>query len=74
MDLGEIDQNLLVVTAGADHIAPPPGTAPIFDLVASEDVTHLDRPGGHIGLMAGSRARADIWPDLAGWLAERSSQ
>jgi len=25
-------------------------------------------------LMAGSRAREDIWPDLAGWLAERSSQ
>ena len=74
VDLGEIDQNLLVVTAGADHIAPPPGTAPIFDLVASEDVTHLDRPGGHIGLMAGSRARQEIWPDLAGWLAERSSQ
>jgi polyhydroxyalkanoate synthase len=74
VDLGEIDQNLLVVTAGADHIAPPPGTAPIFDLVSSEDVTHFDRPGGHIGLMAGSRARQEIWPDLAGWLAERSSQ
>jgi polyhydroxyalkanoate synthase subunit PhaC len=74
VDLGAIDQNLLVVTAGADHIAPPPGTAPIFDLVSSEDVTHFDRPGGHIGLMAGSRAREEIWPDLAGWLGERSSQ
>ena len=74
VDLGDIEQNLLVVTAGADHIAPPPGTAPIFGLVSSEDVTHFDRPGGHIGLMAGSRAREDIWPDLAGWLAERSSQ
>jgi polyhydroxyalkanoate synthase len=73
VDLGRIDQNLLVVTAGADHIAPPPGTAPIFGLVSSEDVTHFDRPGGHIGLMAGSRAREDIWPDLAGWLAERSN-
>ena len=51
-----------------------PGTAPIFDLVSSEDVTHFDRPGGHIGLMAGSRAREDIWPDIAGWLAERSDQ
>jgi polyhydroxyalkanoate synthase len=74
VDLRAIDQNLLVVTAGADHIAPPPGTAPIFDFVSSEDVTHFDRPGGHIGLMAGSRAREEIWPDLAGWLAERSSE
>ena len=74
VDLRAIDQNLLVVTAGADHIAPPPGTAPIFDFVSSEDVTHFDRPGGHIGLMAGSRAREEIWPDLAGWLAERCSE
>ena len=62
----DIEQNLLVVTAGADHIAPPPGTLPLLDLVSSEDVTHFDRPGGHIGLMAGSKAREEIWPDIVG--------
>ena len=72
VDLGHIDQNVLVVTAGADHIAPREGTMPIFELVASDDVTHFDRPGGHIGLIAGSAARKEIWPDLAVWLAERS--
>jgi polyhydroxyalkanoate synthase subunit PhaC len=74
VDLSRIDQNLLVVTAGADHIAPRPGTLPLLDLVASEDVTHLDRPGGHIGLMAGSKSRREIWPEIAEWLAERSDQ
>jgi poly[(R)-3-hydroxyalkanoate] polymerase subunit PhaC len=74
VDLGQIDQNLLVVTAGADHIAPRPGTLPLLDLVSSEDVTHLDRPGGHIGLMAGSKARKEIWPDIAEWLDERSDR
>jgi polyhydroxyalkanoate synthase len=72
VDLRRIEQNLLVVTAAADHIAPRAGTLPIFDLVASEDVTHIDRPGGHIGLIAGSAARREIWPDMAAWLAERS--
>jgi polyhydroxyalkanoate synthase subunit PhaC len=72
VDLARIEQNLLVVTAGADHIAPPQGTVPILDLVSSEDVTHLDRPGGHIGLMAGSKAKHEIWPELADWLGERS--
>jgi polyhydroxyalkanoate synthase len=72
VDLGWVDQSLLVVTAGADHIAPPAGTHPVLELVGSEDVTRLDRPGGHIGLMAGSKARKEIWPDIAGWLAERS--
>lgn len=74
VDLGRIEQNLLVVTAGADHIAPRPGTLPLLDAVASEDVTHLDRPSGHIGLMAGSRARDEIWPDIADWLRERSGR
>jgi polyhydroxyalkanoate synthase subunit PhaC len=72
VDLGCIDQSLLVVTAGADHIAPPAGTYPLFELVASDDVTRLDRPGGHIGLMAGSKARTEIWPDIAAWLEGRS--
>jgi polyhydroxyalkanoate synthase len=45
---------------------------PIFDLIASEDVEHFDRPGGHIGLVAGSAARKELWPSIAEWLAERS--
>jgi polyhydroxyalkanoate synthase len=72
VDLARIEQNLLVVTAGADHIAPPDGTVPLLDVVASEDVTLLDRPGGHIGLMAGSKAKHEIWPELADWMSERS--
>ena len=73
VDLRRIDQSVLVVTAGADHIAPRPGTMPFFDLIASEDVGHLDRPGGHIGLVAGSAGRKELWPSIAEWLAERSS-
>jgi polyhydroxyalkanoate synthase len=73
-DLRQIRQPLLIVTAEADHIAPPANTVPLLDLVQSTDVTHFARPGGHIGLMAGSKARAEIWPDLAGWLSERSDE
>lgn len=28
--------------------------------------------GGHIGLMAGSRAKHEIWPEVAHWLRDRS--
>jgi len=72
VDLRRIDQNVLVITAGADHIAPRPGTMPFFDLISSEDVEHFDRPGGHIGLVAGSAARKGLWPAIAEWLAKRS--
>jgi polyhydroxyalkanoate synthase subunit PhaC len=73
VDLAQIEQNLLVVTAGADHIAPREGTTPLLDIVSSADVTHFDRPGGHIGLMIGSAARNGLWPDITQWLAQRSS-
>jgi poly[(R)-3-hydroxyalkanoate] polymerase subunit PhaC len=73
VDLANVDQSLLVITAGADHIAPPEGTHPLLSMVSSDDVTPFDRPGGHIGLMAGSRARKEIWPDIARWLGERSN-
>jgi polyhydroxyalkanoate synthase len=74
VDLRHIDQNLLVVTAGADHIAPRDGTVAVLDLVSSADVTHFDRPGGHIGLMVGANARRGTWPDIAEWLAQRSAR
>jgi polyhydroxyalkanoate synthase len=72
VDLRRIDQNVLVITAGADHIAPRPGTMPFFDLISSEDVEHMARPGGHIGLVAGSAARNELWPEISEWLAKRS--
>lgn len=74
VDLGAIDCSTLVVTAGADHIAPREGTLPLLSLVSSTDLEHFDRPGGHIGLMAGSKARKEIWPDIAAWLAVRSDE
>ncbi|HUY60000.1 MAG TPA: alpha/beta fold hydrolase [Solirubrobacteraceae bacterium] len=74
VQLSDVDQNLLVVTAEDDHIAPPSTTVPLLDLVASADVTHLDRPGGHIGLMAGSKAKHEIWPEIAEWLRDRSDR
>jgi polyhydroxyalkanoate synthase len=72
VDLSRIDQSLLIVTAGADHIAPPEGTHPLLGLVSSQDITRVDRPGGHIGLMAGSGARKGIWPEISAWLHGRS--
>jgi polyhydroxyalkanoate synthase len=73
-DLARIEQNLLVITAGSDHIVPRANTVPLLELVSSADVTHFDRPGGHIGLIAGSKARREIWPDLATWISNRSGR
>ncbi|WP_332839796.1 alpha/beta fold hydrolase [Brevibacterium yomogidense] len=72
VDLAKIQQSILVVTASKDHIAPRDGTLPVFDVLTSPDTEHLDGVGGHIGLMAGSRARGTIWPRINDWLEPRS--
>jgi polyhydroxyalkanoate synthase len=72
VDLRRIEQSMLVVTADRDHIVPPENSMPLLELAATDDSTHLARPGGHIGLMAGSRAH-QVWPELGDWLAQRSS-
>jgi polyhydroxyalkanoate synthase subunit PhaC len=72
VDLSRIQQSILVVTASRDHIAPRDGTLPLLDVLTSPDVEHLDGVGGHIGLMAGSRAKGDIWPRIRDWLEPRS--
>jgi polyhydroxyalkanoate synthase len=74
VDLRRIEQSLVIVTADRDHIVPPANTVPLLDLVQSSDVTHFAKPGGHIGLMAGSKAHKEIWPDLTEWLAARSGK
>jgi polyhydroxyalkanoate synthase len=70
--LRDIDQRLLVVTATQDHIAPRPQTVALMDAVSSDDRTLLEIPGGHVGLMAGGKARHVTWPRISEWLAPRS--
>jgi polyhydroxyalkanoate synthase len=72
VDLHRIEQSLLIVTAEDDHIVPPANTIPLLNLAATDDSLHIARPGGHIGLMAGSKARQQIWPELTDWLRQRS--
>ncbi len=73
VDFGDIvEPSVLVVTADADHIAPRASTLPFVAMCGSKDLTHFDRKGGHIGLMAGSKARFQTWPDISAWLAARS--
>ena len=38
--------------------------SPMQNIVYADD----SDDGGHIGLMAGSKARKEIWPDIAQWL------
>ena len=72
VDLRNVRANLLTAVALADHITPTCQSENAMPLFGSQDKTLLKLPGGHIGMMAGSGALKRVWPQLDGWLAERS--
>lgn len=73
VDLGEITAPFLHVTAQHDHIVPPAASAPLIDMVGSDDKQAVELKGGHVSLVAGGNAIKRMWPTLAQWLGERST-
>lgn len=72
VDLGWITCPLLLVTANADHLVPPPATEGIRGGVRSGDIKSLALEAGHVGVVVGAKAQRTIWPEATRWLAERS--
>lgn len=72
VDLRQLRANLLTVIAEGDHITPPCQSEAILSKVGSTDTEVYRIPGGHIGIMAGSRAHKQTWPHIDSWLAARS--
>ena len=72
VSLRAITQSFLAIAAESDHIVPLAATNMQCELVGSEDKQFLTLPGGHVGLAAGRKARAALWPKVAAWLRERS--
>lgn len=70
--LENVKANVLTVVAADDHIVPPAETVGVMPKFGSHDKELLEIPGGHIGMMAGSAARKRTWPQIEGWLAQRS--
>jgi len=72
-DLSNISANLLNVVAEFDHLVARSQSESIMALVSSPDKTLKVIPTTHVGLMASSRARDKLWPEIAAWLGERSN-
>ena len=57
----------LVIASRKDRIAPPEGVLPLAERIPDANRMVID--AGHVGMMAGSRAREAMWEPLAAWLA-----
>lgn len=69
----DVHANVLAVVGRDDLIVSRACSEPLLDLVASTDKTLLTAPGGHMGILGGSRAPDTIWKPVADWLATRST-
>ena len=72
--LSDIRVPFLTVRAEKDHIVPPDSTAPLIDLVGSEDKHELRLNAGHMGLVVGRTAAKTTVPTILDFLRRRSDE
>ena len=71
-ELDKIESNLLAFAGKSDNLVHPDIARKSIDLVASSDREFRVAPGGHMGVIIGSRAQGTTWSQTAEWLATRS--
>ncbi|GAC1519975.1 MAG: class III poly(R)-hydroxyalkanoic acid synthase subunit PhaC [Polyangiales bacterium] len=72
VDLASIEQPLLAFAGLGDEVATLSSTRAILGSVGSRDKEFREVPGGHIGVVGGSKAPDAVWMPMAEWLAPRS--
>jgi len=70
--LSAITMPVLNVYATEDHLVPPAASLALERHVGSTDYSTLAFRGGHIGIYVSERARREVPPAIAAWLAQRS--
>lgn len=72
--LREVHSSLLVFAGKTDQVAPPASVRALMDKVGSRDKSFLLVPAGHMGILAGANAPAQVWQPMVEWLAARSQK
>ncbi|UPM44078.1 class III poly(R)-hydroxyalkanoic acid synthase subunit PhaC [Halocatena salina] len=74
VDLAEIDMPVLQIIGEYDHLVPASASTPFNDVIASDDVSVIESPTGHIGLSVSGSAHEAVWPDVSQWFHDRSER
>lgn len=70
VDLSKITCPLLAIAATKDDIVPPASARGLYDLSGSTDKQFIELEGGHISVIAGRKAKQQVWPAIMKWLEE----
>ncbi|MDO8267476.1 MAG: alpha/beta fold hydrolase [Moraxellaceae bacterium] len=71
--LADIQSALFTIGGKGDTMVTRPAIEALNELVGTQDKTFLHAPGGHMGILSGSKAPTSIWAPVADWLAARSN-
>jgi polyhydroxyalkanoate synthase len=72
VNIASIQASLLNIVAQYDHLVDRSQAESVMDLVSSQDKELKVIPSTHVGIMLSRRAKYKLWPEVAGWLGERS--
>lgn len=73
IDARKIKAAALIVAAPGDAIVPAASSRALQYAIGSRDVTYQEVGGGHIGMVAGKTAKAQLFPLVLDWLSRRSA-
>lgn len=73
-ELDSIRCNFLAFAGETDILVPPEIAEKIIEIVASKDKEFRVAPGGHMGVIIGSKAQNAVWAESVEWLAARSAE
>lgn len=71
--LDRIEASVLIFAGEADNLVTPDAARKSLDLVAAQDKRYVLAPGGHMGVLSGSKAQDAVWKVAADWLEARSA-
>lgn len=71
--LSSVKASVLAMAGKSDTMVTADAVRPLLELVGGGDNRFEEISGGHMGILAGSKAPDESWPLLADWLAERSA-
>jgi polyhydroxyalkanoate synthase len=71
-EIGAIQASALVFAGSRDTIVAPSVAKKIVELLPTKDKEYRVAPGGHMGVILGASAPAEVWDPAADWLVPRS--
>jgi polyhydroxyalkanoate synthase len=74
LDMKKITCPVLTVAATRDDIVTPKCAEGSLKIIGSKDKTMMMKKGGHVGVLVGSMAKNEVWPDIFSWLSSRSER